>query len=267
MASLLILMLCWSHARVKETANSKALGQEELNGPNPDIVAALITAPAVIQMLGDIAGKRVVEFGRGGDCWQRLLQRLGATCVSDDMPEQTKIPEVQVRRSKIRFATKRDTQVVSERAADIVFMNYVLSGLSSLEDLDAAIGRARALIDGAEKRLIINDRHPFTSYLPGMSQDQPDRYLKPGANLDRVIMQSPEDGLYQIHPAGFHWPLQTVHELLVKHDFRLSGVQEPVPHAAIAKSFLGAGVSEYFTRFPATLVIAAAPVQVVSSVP
>jgi 2-polyprenyl-3-methyl-5-hydroxy-6-metoxy-1,4-benzoquinol methylase len=53
----------------------------------PNYGKIFVTAPNLLEMLGEVQGKKVLEMGCGNGYWLRLLARDGADCTGIDLSE------------------------------------------------------------------------------------------------------------------------------------------------------------------------------------
>ena len=236
-----------------QTLSGRELEQwtaEQLNEQNPDIPTILITSPYITRMMGELVGKQVIELGCGNGRWLRLFQRLGATCVGVDTPQQIRAARAQSRGTAIRYYKADITQTLRTKGtADIVFMDKVLSGISNQEQLDRVVGNARTLLDEGQGRLIVNDTHPFSLIDRPAGMREPSEY-------------SYFDNALPVHQAGFHRSFTALGEILTDHGFRVTRLEEPHPgYEALAK-YSGSDIPNilrYHNTYPTTLLIEATP--------
>ena len=182
----------------------------------------------ILDALGDVSGKSVIDIGCGEGRFSRVLSKLGATVTGVDLTE----PLIARARS---LASEGETYIIgnAENLDGIADENFDLAVsyivLVDLLDYRAAINAAyRVLRSGG--RFIVCNIHPMRSSVPG-------GWIKQG---DAKLFY-PVDNYTHEGPREFAWwgkPFVNMHRTLSNHiavflnaGFTLRALHEPTPSA------------------------------------
>jgi len=197
----------------------------------PNFGKVYVTAPNLLERLGDVTDKRVLELGCGNGYWLRLLSRAGAWCTGIDHAEQ----QIEAAKAWDDPATKTITYSVGDICKplglqaefDIVFLEHVLLEITTKEGLEGAIKNARNALKPGGK-LVVSDLHPFApaSRPANLRVSDDFSYFDSGAQIE--IASKRVDG-ETIYYKDCHWTLSDIFSALATAGFVTKTVTEPLP--------------------------------------
>lgn len=184
-------------------------------------------ATALLTLIGDVEGCRVLDLACGHGPISRALARRGASVVGLDLSAQlidhaharTVDPALDI---DYRRGDATDPQVLDDSQFDLVACNF---GLSDIDDLDAVCATvARTLAPSG--RFVFSILHPCFAGGPDVSGSWPST----GTYYDEGFWRA--DGtlstLRQVVGAN-HRMLSTYINALVEHDLAIESIVEPEP--------------------------------------
>lgn len=205
----------------------------------PNFGKVFVTAPNLLNMLGNVEGKNVLELGCGNGYWLRLLARAGANCTGIDHAanqieaakgwEDTTTPDIDFRVGDIG----QNMDLVGK--FDLVFFEHVLLEIPDRNTLENAIkNAAEALMSGGA--LVISDIHPFApSSRPDNLRVADDfNYFDSAAQFE--IKSKRVDG-ETIYYKDVHWTLGDVTQAISKAGLKITHIIEPVPGQQDVQSY------------------------------
>lgn len=197
----------------------------------PNYGKVFVTAPNLLEMLGDVQGKRVLEMGCGNGFWLRLLARSGADCTGIDLAEnqieaarQWEDPTTDSIEYRLGDASQ---QTDLHGQYDVVFFEHVLLEIPERTALERAVKNAAdALKPGG--RLVISDMHPFAPSSRPDSMRVPDdfTYFSSGAPFE--IKATSLDG-GSTYYKDCHWTLGDITRAITKAGLAIIEIREPLP--------------------------------------
>nr|WP_201447081.1 class I SAM-dependent methyltransferase [Conexibacter woesei] len=176
--------------------------------------------PALLELLGDVAGLDVLDAGCGPGLYaEELLARGAAVTAFDASPEMVKLARRRVgSRAEVRtWDLERPLAWLPDAAYDVALMALVLH---HVEDRPLALAELhRVLRPGG--RLVVSTSHPTTDWL-----------LKGGGYFDRV----PIEETWQTSWAVRYWrqPLEAWCEEFADAGFLIERLVEPRPAPTMA---------------------------------
>jgi len=204
-----------------------------------------------LNLIGDVAGRDVLEFGCGAAQWSIALARRGARCTGLDNSER----QLAHARAAIDAAGVEVTLVhgAGERTPfagasfDVVFCDH---GAMSFADPARTIPEvARVLRSGGVFAFSL--AHPMHGMTWDDTADAPSRTLqRPYFDLGRL--EDPADG-------GVSWyrPVSVYVSLLIAHGFAIEKLLEPQPAADATTTYEGFAPLAWARAYPAELMIRA----------
>lgn len=197
----------------------------------PNFGKIFVTAPNLLEAIGEVDGKKVLEMGCGNGFWLRLLARVGAKCTGIDHAEN----QIEAAKNwddplttsiEYRVGDVSD-QVDMQSQYDLVFFEHVLLEMPERSILDGAIKNASDALKSGGK-LVISDMHPFApSSRPGNMRISEDfSYYDSGAPFE--ISSTRVDG-ETIYYKDCHWTLSDIAQAITKAGLVITEIKEPVP--------------------------------------
>ncbi|WCO67256.1 methyltransferase domain-containing protein [Iamia majanohamensis] len=192
-----------------------------------NLVNAHYERPAVLDLAGDVAGRRILDAGCGTGPLTAALRDRGATVTGIDASAEM------LALARQRLGAEVDLRVVDLRDplpfADSAFDDVVASlVLHYLEDWAPTLAELhRVLAHGG--RLIASVEHPF------QSQAQ----ASPGADYFAVRPWSFvwDLGGHRAHMRFWHRPLAAMTDVFTSAGFRITAIREPQPTAEARRRF------------------------------
>ncbi len=204
-----------------------------------------------VRLLGDVAGRDVLEYGCGGAQWSIALARRGARITGLDNSERqlgyaraaVAAAGVEVR---LVHAAAEHTPF-ADAAFDAVFCDHGAMSFAAPERTIPEV--ARILRPGGI--LAFSLEHPLHAVCWDDSADAPSATLhKAYFELDRI--EDPRDG-----SVSFASPVSAYVELLLAHGFVLERLLEPRPPAGAASTYRDFVSLDWGRSYPAELMIRA----------
>lgn len=193
-----------------------------------------IIHPVLLDMLGDVKGSRIVDYGCGEGKLMELLSERGAIMFGYDISPSMIETACQRMRGRAALAVIESGMIpLQEDSVDAVISNLVLMMCSSREMIRQIYREAhRVLIPGGDWIFCVT--HPafndmeFTTYRNSFPDGRD--YLKDGQQYQFVLKN--KDGT-QVTKRSFidhHYPLSTYLNMLPQQGFHLRSMRElPVP--------------------------------------
>ena len=196
-----------------------------------------IIDPALLRILGQVEGKRILDAGCGNGYLCRLLARKGANMVGVDVSKEAiRMAEAaETEQPKgIRYYVGNicDLSTWSDGSFDSVVSNIVLC---DVQDLEAAVGEIYRVLKPNGK-LVFSTMHPCFSSAPvhgwvrsPLDSDKIEdwKYWK----VDRYFNRGVEEWSFGNLPTlySFHRPLSDYIKVLITNGFTITDFEEPVP--------------------------------------
>jgi len=211
-------------------------------GPEGESNREVVLNPALLPMLGEVEGRRVLDAGCGEGYLSRMLARRGARVVAVDY--SAKLLETARQRTPAELSVEyihancEDLHVLKDDSFDLIVSNVVLQ---DLPDLAAAVAELfRVLRPGCFAALAIT--HPvFAAPVYGWVRDEQGRKLY--WKVDRYFSEGP---LEQAYPSGsdrpvllFHRTLTTYFNTLTEAGFAVERLLEPTPDEGKLEKYPG----------------------------
>ena len=196
-----------------------------------------IIDPAILAILGQVEGKRILDAGCGNGYLCRLLSKKGARMVGVDVSEEAiEMAKVAERRDPlgIRYhvGSLCNMSMFRNSMFDAVVSNIVLS---DLQDMNSAFAEIRRVLKSRGK-LVFSIMHPCFSSAPvhgwvkrPLDSDRAEDWLY--WKVDRYFERGIEEWRYGDLPPlySFHRPLSDYVKALINNGFVLTDFEEPVP--------------------------------------
>lgn len=197
----------------------------------PNFGKIFVTAPNLLEVIGNVDGKKVLEMGCGNGFWLRLLARAGADCTGIDHAEN-QIEAAKTWGDPATASIEYRVGDVSEQADmqgqyDLVFFEHVLLEMPGRPILDSAIKNAADALK-PDGKLVVSDMHPFapSSKPDNMRIPEDFSYFDSGAPFE--ISSTRLDG-ETIYYKDCHWTLSDVAQAITKAGLVITEIKEPIP--------------------------------------
>ncbi len=124
--------------RLRRNWDEKAQEWDNLLGSDGCNMRRFVSDPVLINYLGDVAGKVVIDAGCGNGYFSEKLSRLGAEVIGTDLaPAMIELAQKRAQKLQLSVDYRVDScetlQSFADRSADIIVANYVLMDTPNLE--------------------------------------------------------------------------------------------------------------------------------------
>lgn len=174
--------------------------------------------PAIMRLVGDVEGKRVVELGCAGGSLTELLVDRGASVVGLD--RESRMVELAGQRlgdrARFEVADAAEPLPVATGSADLVVASLVLHYLADWTALLAELRRC-LVPSGA---VVFSIHHPITGWLRSDGEDY--------HRVEPIDEAWDWDGL-PVTGTMYRRPVSAVFQPLLRAGFALDAIEEPLP--------------------------------------
>ncbi len=193
-----------------------------------------VAYPALLDTIGDISNKQVLDLGCGAGNLARRMAENGGVVVGVDPSDVwiagCKQDHAGMNNLRFMVADGADLSMFEDQSFDIVVMNMVLLNIPSEKTVQAVLSEiARVLKPSGE--LLFTDLHPLGLMIPKTAcetQSYPDgfSYFKDGANFRSSTLLMDETS---ISFSDIHWTLEAITGWLDAAGLCISRLIEPLP--------------------------------------
>lgn len=187
---------------------------------------AFYERPAVLALLGDVAGQRVLDAACGPGTHARALQERGAIVTGCDRSG----PELAIARERLRSGTRLDQVDLTERLpyADSEFDTVLCAlALHYLEDWSVPLRELHRVLR-PEGRLVVSTHHPIEDYSLSGSQN----YFATELWHDRWNI-----GGRKVPISYYRRPLSAMTDAFGHAGFAIERIAEPPPAAEMRERY------------------------------
>lgn len=198
---------------------------------SPTLSRKHILEKYVFDALGDIKGKRLVEFGSGNGFWLRKFEKRGAVCTGVDASHEQIEAAKAVSDTTITYIESDVATFRSTAKFDIVYIDHVISETSTKKKAGKILTSAKEALKKNGK-LVLSEMHPSVLNFPfkEITADATYDYFKSGAEVTCKVKQA--DGT-SITLTDYHWTMDDLSSLLAAAGFVIERIIEPrAPKAA-----------------------------------
>lgn len=210
-----------------------------------------IAYPKIIELLGNVQSKKILDLGCGGGDLTRLLANHGAIVDAVDISE----PWIEICKKELAYIKNITTYqgdaanlpMIENASFDAVVMNMVLLNVDSKTRLENAFKEvSRVLKPGGS--FIFTDLHPLCVMIPDTLTEQQSycegfSYFEDGAKFKSKVLLA--DGSTSIEFVDLHWSLETYSQLINDVGLFIYRIIEPRPIANAPELFNDYQLPEY----------------------
>ena len=191
--------------------------------------------PRMLEMLGDVAGRRILDLGCGEGGYSRQLKRRGADMIGIDGSEtlvRIARERAEVENLDMQFicANANALDTIADSSCDIV---VAAMSLMDVEDYPGAVREIRRVLCNGGT-LVMSITHPcFTGRVAEWERDPDDRhhllYFKVDRYFDRQAWEETISRESSARMLRRHRPLQDYVQVLLREEFLLRDFCEAEP--------------------------------------
>lgn len=196
----------------------------------PNYSKLYVISPALMDLLGNVSEKEILEMGCGDGYWLRILTEKGAKCTGFDLSEnQIKSAKDDDPENKIIYfvADASEKIKLEDNSFDIIFLEKVLLEISDLSKIKRIFKEAHRLLKD-NGFLIVSELHPLApeTNFPNIEVDEGYTYFKSGFPV-KIISKKPDGTVTKY--TDFHWTFQDLINSITESGLKVIKVLEPTP--------------------------------------
>ena len=204
----------------------------------PNYSKLYVVKPALLSLLGNVKGKKILEIGCGTGYWLKILTEQGARCTGLDMSEnQIKVAKEDDPEKKIDYFVADASKKINldDDSFDIIFSEHVFLEISDLSDIKRIFKEAYRLLRN-NGFLIVSDLHPLApeTNFPNIEVDKEYTYFKSGFPV-KIISTKPDGTVTKY--IDFHWTFQDLINSMTESGLKVINVLEPTPDEKTVKKY------------------------------
>ena len=182
--------------------------------------------PAVMDLLGDVAGKSVLDYGCGTGIFSRFLQSKGAKVTGVDVSENMIRVAERNSAGSIRYHTINSGKMdfLDEYYFDFVVSNFVLCTLNSSSEMALILGQIYRVLKKNGAFVFMNSHWDKSNGKEFISfKLEFCRELMPGNPITAIIKSEPPIRLHD-----YFWPVAVYRRMLAESGFRIQDQVENI---------------------------------------
>ena len=205
---------------------------------NPNYSKLYVITPALMDLLGNVNGKEILEMGCGNGYWLRILTEQGAKCTGFDLSEnQIKVAKEDDPEKRIKYFVADASKKVdlNNESFDIIFLEHVLLEISDLTKIKRIFKEAHRLLKD-NGFLIVSELHPLApeTDFSNIEVDEGYTYFKSGFPV-KIISTKPDGTVTKY--TDFHWTFQDLIDSITESGLKVVKVLEPTPDEKTVKKY------------------------------
>lgn len=204
----------------------------------PNYSKLYVVTPALMDLLGNVNGKEILEMGCGDGYWLRILTEKGAKCTGFDLSEnQIKSAKEDDSENKINYFVADASKKIKldDNSFDIIFLEHILLEISELSKIKIIFKEAHRLLK-ENGFLIVSDIHPLApeTNFPNIEVDKGYTYFKSGFPV-KIVSKKPDGSVTKY--TDFHWTFQDLVNSITESGLKVVKVLEPTPDEKIVEKY------------------------------
>jgi ubiquinone/menaquinone biosynthesis C-methylase UbiE len=204
----------------------------------PSISNEYLRKPFLLNLIGNVKNKKILEMGCGNGYWLRILAKKGAKCTGIDRSEkQIELANRIEKESGLGIHYFRmdadNLKGIKSNSFDGIILMRILLEIKSLSKIKQIFKEANRVLKN-EGFIIISDLHPFAPNLNFKNLVPPKNYFyfKSGVTMKACSAQL---GGKKIDYNDVHHTLQNLCNALTSENFCIKKIIEPRPTKNIVK--------------------------------
>lgn len=226
----------------------------------PDVSNVEIIFPAIMEQLGNVKGKRILDYGCGDGRLSRKMAESGAGVVGvDTSPSMIKVAQKKTKQKDVSYLHMQENnlQFLSNGSFDVVVANLVFMMIQSKEEIEQSMKEMHRVLK-KDGRIIYSLTHPcfvdrgahdYKNIFPDgkfnyMKEEYPYKFVLQDAQGKEV-----DENFYD-----YHHRLSTYLNETIQSGFTIQHVEELSYPDAVVKRH---DISSKYSIFPQSLIVVA----------
>ncbi|MEK7525609.1 MAG: class I SAM-dependent methyltransferase [Patescibacteria group bacterium] len=214
--------------------------EQASSAQTPNFGKKFVVEPTLLELLGDVKGKRILELGSGNGYWLQLLSKRGAHCTGVERSEQQLIlARLGSQSEKIQHIQADIGELggygLAPETYDTILLEHVLLEISSKDALQNIFKNAFLLLKKGG-HLIVSDLHPFAPSSHPENIHTPDNftYFSSGDVFETTSRRiDGQETKYRDH----HWTLEDLTSPITTAGFHIAKIVEPRPSRELTQQY------------------------------
>lgn len=203
----------------------------------PNYSKLYVVKPALLEILGNIKGKKILEVGCGGGFWLKILSKKGAKCTGIDKEKNQIKAAEKNNKEKIKYYlgdASRLSKIINNKF-DIVLIEKVFLEVPNLYKIKKILKEAYK-VTKKKGFVLVSELHPMAPNLdlPNLKIEKNYNYFKSGSRIK--IISKKVDGGETIY-IDYHWTFEDLCNAITEVGFKIVGVKEPDPSGEVVKKY------------------------------
>lgn len=203
----------------------------------PNYSKLYVIKPAILEILGNIKSKKILEIGCGSGFWLKILSKKGAKCTGIDKEKNQIKAAKKDNKEKIKYYLGNAanlTKIINDKF-DIVLIEKVFLEVPSLRKIKKILKEAYK-ITKKSGFVLIDDLHPMVPHLnlPNFKTEKNYNYFRSGAKIKGISKRV--DGGETVY-VDYHWTLENLCNAITETGFKIVKIKEPNPSKEIVKKY------------------------------
>ena len=221
----------------------------------PNYGKLYVMKPAILKLIGDVKGKKVLELGCGNGFWLKLLDSKGAKCIGvDKSKNQIDLATRESKGNNPRYYTGdiSNLKMFSNNSFDRILIEHVILEIPNINKIRKILREAYRVAKWGGK-IVISDLHPFAPSLsfPNLKPEKDYYYFNSGSLVQ--IISKRVDGKETFY-TDYHWTLEDISNAITDSGFKITKVLEPRPSEETIRKY---PYLKYRRKDPLALIIEA----------
>ncbi|MBT4445859.1 class I SAM-dependent methyltransferase [archaeon] len=204
----------------------------------PNYSKLYVIAPALMNLIGDVKNKKILEIGCGDGYWLRILNKKGARCTGFDISKkQIKSAESENKEKEIKYFVADGSEEINleNNSFDVILLEHVILEISELSKIKKIFKQTQKLLK-ENGFLIVGDIHPFApeTNFPNVEVEKEYNYFKSGFPF-KIVSKKPDGSVTRY--TDFHWTVQDLINSITETGLKITKILEPTPNKKTVEKY------------------------------